>query len=162
MAGRHPATLPVYQPHPPAARGAAVDLANRSREIGYWGLLLLAFGLPFDVERSPLLWSNALTITNLTVLLLAAAVLAIVSTGSLAADALRGSPDAAGYFFRRRAPLVLVAAFLLSSAVSTIVARSSTQGVTWLLGVLTGGLLWLALPLWLEGDTEAKVNRLAA
>jgi hypothetical protein len=152
---------PISQPRAPAARDGEVSaVASRIREIGYRSLLILAFALPFDMRRRPLLWTNYVSITNLTVLLLAAAAWAMVTIAGVALDALRGSQDAAGYFSRQRLPLALLIAFLISSAISTALSPFSTGGLSWFLSVLTGALIWLALPLWLAGDTETKVNRL--
>ena len=112
------------------------------------------------MERRPLLWTYSLTVTNLTIPLLAVAALAMITIASLALEALRGSPHAVEYFTRRRIPLGLLLAYLLSSVASTVLSPGSTQGVTWFLGVLTGTALWLALPLWLADDTRAKVGHL--
>lgn len=133
-------------------------MASRSGELGYRGLLLLAFVLPFDMEQRPLLWTSYLSITNLTVVLIAVAVVALVSVGELALSALRGSSDAARYFSRRRLPLALLAVYFLSSVVSTIFASSSAQSLTWFLSVLAGALLWLAIPIWLAEHTESRVK----
>jgi hypothetical protein len=143
-----------------AAGNRIAGVVSRSSEIGYWGLLLLAFVLPFDVERQPILWTGYLTITNLSVLVFAIAILALVTLLGLSIDALRGSRFAAAYFARRRVPIALVTAFLLSSAVSTLLAQVSAQGLSWILGVTTGALLWLALPVWLADDTDSKVNQI--
>jgi hypothetical protein len=160
MARGQTAPVSILQPDTAAARDGFADAVSPSRDIGYRGLLVLAFVLPFDVERRPILWTGYLSVTNLTVLLLAVAALALVTVLGRAVDALRGSPDAAEYFSRRWIPLALVCAFLLSSAVSTALAHVSAQGLSWFLGVVTGALLWLALPIWLANETGRKVNQL--
>ena len=160
MARGQTAPVSVLQPDTAAARDGIANAVGWSRDIGYRGLVVLAFVLPFDMERRPILWTGYLTVTNLTVLLLAVAGVALVTVLSLAIDALRGSPDAAEYFSRRRVPLALVFAFLVSSAVSTVLAHVSAQGLSWFVGVVTGALLWLALPIWLANDTESKVHQL--
>jgi hypothetical protein len=160
MARGQTAPVSILQPHTAAGDDRIAGAVSRSREIGYRGLLLLAFVLPFDMERVPILWTGYVTVTNLTVVLLAVAALALVTILGLAIDALRGSPFAAGYFARRRISLALVLAFLLSSLVSTVLAHISAQGLSWFLGVVTGALLWLALPVWLANDTESKVHQL--
>jgi hypothetical protein len=125
-------------------------------------LLLLLFALPFDMDGKKLVWTLSLTVTNLTVLILAVAVIALITVGDLAIDALQGSATARKYFRGRRVPLALLAAFVVSCSISTLAAQRSTQGATWFLTVLAGALLWLALPLWLGGDTEEKIRQVCA
>lgn len=157
MARRHALRPSIRYLNLPATGGVSSAVRRRSA-LGYRGLLLLAFLLPFDLEQRPLLWTPNLSITNLTILRLAVTVLAMITVGGLAVDAFRGVRGAAEYFYGRRLPLVLLLAFLLSSAISTILATKSAQGGTWFLGVLAGALLWLALPLWLADDTAARVH----
>ncbi len=128
--------------------------------LGYRALLLLAFLLPFDLERRPLLWTSHLIITNLTVALLIVSALALLSILTTAAEAVGGSAGAVLYFSHRRVPLALGVAFLLSCAISTFMAHASTQSGSWFLAVLIGMLLWLALPLWLLENTETRIFRL--
>jgi hypothetical protein len=132
-----------------------------NRVIGYGSLLVLAFALPFDADGRKLIWTINLTVTNLTVLILAVAVLALISVCILVAEAIHGSADARTYFSRRRVPVVLIVAFLLSAGVSTTLARSTTQGITWFLAIVSGALLWLAIPIWLAHDTRTRVQRVA-
>lgn len=154
------APSPNCRRHTPAVHGGESVLARRSRDIGYGGVLVLAFVLPFDMAQRPLLWTGYLSVTNLTVLLVTVAGLAILPVAGVVVDALRGSREASDYLIRRRVSLVLLVAYLLSALISTILAHSSAQGVTWFLRIVAGALLWLALPLWLADDTKVKVNRL--
>ncbi len=151
---------PISESRNMTARDEETVTMTGVRTIGYRALLLLAFLLPFDLERRPLLWSGYLTITNLTVALLVVSGLALISILKSVAEVFRGSASAARYFSQRRVPLALLLAYLLSSAISTITAHASAQSGSWFLGILTGSLLWLALPLWLSEHTERKIHGL--
>lgn len=150
----------ISEPQSMTARDSLVARLTSAHTIGYRAMVLLAFLLPFDLERRPLLWSSDLTVTNLTVALLVISGLALITVLTTVVEAFRGSAGAGRYFSQRRVPLVLGIAFLLSCGVSTVTAHASTQSGSWFLGVLIGMLLWLALPLWLLENTETRIFRL--
>ena len=69
----------ISEPQNMTARDDLFATMTGVRTIGYRALLLLAFLLPFDLERRPLLWTSYLTVTNLTVELLVVSALGTAS-----------------------------------------------------------------------------------
>jgi hypothetical protein len=160
MVPGHTVPLPAPNPQravpPPECHAANTTLYTA----GYRALLLLVLLLPFDMKRHPLVWTGFLTITNLTVVIVAVASLALLTVITVGAEALAGSPAATRYLSRRRIPLACVVAFLIACAISTHIAHTSAQTGSWFLSIGTGALLWLAIPLWLTEHPESRINRL--
>jgi hypothetical protein len=154
-----PTTSTIPQSNGRVTRDRDVFPAGALSTAGYRALLLLGFLLPFDLERRPLLRTGYLTVTNLTLELLAISTVALISVLALGVQALRGSPPAARYFSQRRLALTLLVLFMGSCLITTSTARLTNGSASWFLGVLTGALLWLALPLWLAENTESRINR---
>ncbi len=146
-------------------RGRRIRSMVYARETGYWALLAVTFILPLDLDRAPLLWTGYLTVTNLTVGLLALAMLAIVtlvSSGNPGAGTAEPAPTSILRYFRERSvPLGLFTAILLSATISIFLAHRSAQGLTWCLDVAIGALLWLVVPVWLAPDPEKRAAWLA-
>ena len=134
MARGHTVITSISEPQNITARDDLSATTDGLRTIGYRALLLLAFLLPFDLERRPLLWTGSLTVTNLTVALLVVSGLGLITVLDTVVEAFRGSSSAARYFSQRRVPLALVIAFLLSCAISTITAHVTAQSASWFLG----------------------------
>jgi hypothetical protein len=136
--------------------------ANRLHQAGYLSLMVLAFALPFELTQHPLLLTSFATFTNLTVLVWAVAALAVVSLAPPAVALVRGAasgrPDPANYLYRRRIGIGLLAALLLSCVLSGTLGRDPGNALRWTVNVLLGGLIWLAMPLWLSDHRDRRVR----
>src|SRR5689334_13125207 len=81
--------------------------------VGYAGLLLLVFSLPFELNARPFFNSEALTLNNLRLVLYLVAVLAVLSLAGPLWAFLKGlalkQADPANFFYRWRWPLGLFA-----------------------------------------------------
>lgn len=135
--------------------------------MGYWLLVLLAFSLPFELTRRPFFSSEALVVNNLKIVQYAVAVLALICLARPFVGFVRdwrvGKPDPANYCYRQRVPLGLFAALLLACVLSSLLAKEGSmvgEGLKWTFQLLLGGLVWLGLDLWLEGQGEAKFKLL--
>ena len=124
---------------------------GRIREAGYGGLLLLTLSLPFDLRYHPLFQHGLFVVTNLGVLVYAVSILALVTLAR---------HDSANYFHRRRVPVLLFVALLLSCTISSLLEGRTDASLLWMLNLLAAGLIWLAVPQWLTNDTDAKVKRI--
>src|SRR5436305_1935149 len=111
---QQPATFTISQSNGRATRDRGVSPPGALSTVGYRALLLLGFLLPLDLERRPLLRTGYLTVTNLTLELLAISTIALISILALAVQALRGSAPAVRYFSQRRLALTLLLLFLIS------------------------------------------------
>jgi hypothetical protein len=139
---------------------------KRIHDAGYYGLVLLALALPFDLRYQPLLKQGLFTITNLGVVLYAVAALALVTVGPpvliFVRHVVTRTPDPTNYAYQRRVPILLYAALFLSCTISGSLGGHQGPTAMWILNLLAGGLVWLAIPLWLADNTEVKVKRIVA
>jgi O-antigen ligase len=131
--------------------------------VGYRSLVLLAFVLPFDLTQHPLLQLGPLAVTNLTILLWAVGALAgstlICALITGARRPVRSTSVPTTSVSRQRFAAGLFMAFLLSSIVTTLVARDAGASSRWLVDVVMGALLWLAVPFWLADEVDVRVSR---
>jgi hypothetical protein len=137
--------------------------ASRLHEAGYWALLALAFALPFEVTQHPLGLTDFATFTNLMIVVWAVAALAAVTLAPSFIAFVRGiagTQEPTNYVYRRRVAVGLFAALLLSCGVSSFFDRDTGDGLRWTLNVLLGGLIWLAVPLWLSQNGDRKVRHI--
>lgn len=138
--------------------------ANRLHEVGYRALIALAFTLPFEVTQHPLLVTSFATFTNLMIVVYAVAALAAVSLAphfiAFARGLASGTQKPTNYFYRRRVAIGLFIALLLSCVASSLLAQTTGEGLRWTLNILLGGLIWLAVPLWLSENGDRRIRRL--
>ncbi len=141
-----------------------VEQVSRLYRAGYWALLLLAFSLPFEVTQRPLIHTRFITVTNLKVVFYVVVALAVASLAApfiaFVRDIEARSYDTSNYFYRKRVALALFLSLLAAYAVSSLLSHHPGVGLKWTLDILLGGLLWLAVPLWLSNQTESKIDRL--
>ena len=148
---------------PEIALGKPVSKLNLS-QIGYWGLLLLALSLPFELTQKPLFSTPFLVVTNLKLVFLLAAFLAVLTLLQTARPLLRKPRDHSNYLYRQRWAILTFGLLLVSSLISSVLAGQSSligQGFKWSFHFLLGGLIWMAIPIWLGGtsqQTERKVR----
>lgn len=137
---------------------------NRLNAAGYWALTALALTAPFEVTQHPLLETGFTTFTTLTALVYVVAALAVATLAphciAFARAAAAGEPEPANYFYRRRLAIVLFVALLASCVVSSLVSTDPGGGLKWTLDILLGGLIWLAVPLWLLESGDRRIGRL--
>jgi hypothetical protein len=136
---------------------------RRLYRAGYWATMLLAFTLPFEATRRPLIQTSAITVTNLKIVLYVVVALAAASLARpLAAfgrDLLTRRSDPASYLNGQRLALAFLATLLVTSAVSALLSHHVEVGLKWTLDLAIGGMVWLAVPLWLSDNVESKVRR---
>lgn len=144
----------------PAVAGQSAAWIDR----GYKALLLLALALPFELTQRPLIHTRYLTVTNLKLILYIVIVLAgltlMPSVQALLESLFIKSLDRSNYLFQRRVPVLIFSALLLATIISSLLSTHRIEGLKWTLDIAVGGLLWLAIPLWLSGDTEQKIDGL--
>jgi hypothetical protein len=144
--------------HPSGLAGDG-DIDQLAR-IGWRGLLLLAFLLPFELTQRPLLSSTPATLTNLKVVLYIVDGLAVAYLVRHASRAPRASLWAA--LAPVRLPLVLLASFLMCSLASSLLSSQRGNSLKWTLDALLGGVLWVVMPLWIADNRMRKLKLLAA
>jgi hypothetical protein len=129
---------------------------------GYRATSLLAFILPFEVTQRPLIRTSAFTVTNLKLVLYVVVALAAASIvrplAAFARDILARRSEPSSYLYQQRLALALLAALLVASAVSSVLSHHIEVGFKWTLDLAMGGMVWLAVPLWLSDDIEGKVR----
>jgi hypothetical protein len=142
--------------------GALDQQVNRLYEAGYWALIALAFTLPFEVTQHPLLITPFATFTNLMIVVYAVAALAVVSLAphfiALVRGFAAGMQEPTNYVYRRRVAVGLFIALLLSCVMSSFLAQATGEGLRWTLNILLGGLIWLAVPLWLSENGDRRIR----
>lgn len=180
----HRSTPGGFTPISPAAsvrdRGTALNRA------GYAGLLLLGAALPFELTQRPLVRTHYLTLTNLKLLEYALVVLALLTLLPVAVAAVQhparrvlrrgastrrtgaaeaGAPASGtevGVAAARLAwwpKVAWLAGLCLVGLLSSLGAADRLAGLKWTFDLAVAGLLWLAMPLWLEGRVE-RIARL--
>jgi hypothetical protein len=132
--------------------GRAAD-QGRLATAGFAMLILLAITLPFDPTRHPLFHLDWISLTDVTIVLTAAALLAAVTMARRTRDILRAS---------RLLPGVLLVVFLFETVVSAVHAGRLGQDEPLLLGMGCGGLMWVCFPLWINGRIEGFVRAFVA
>jgi O-Antigen ligase len=123
---------------------------------------VLAFSLPFEVTQHPFLETGFTTFTNLMIVVYAVVALAAVSlTPHLFAflrSIAKGTRDPANYVYRRRVSVGLFTSLLVSCVVSSFLAHDPGNGLKWTFNVLLGGMIWLAVPLWLSDNAGQRIR----
>lgn len=134
-------------------------------KIGYGCLLLLVLSLPFELTQKPFFSTPFIVVTNLKLVFLIAASLAALTLVQAAklffSQRVAGQFERSNYLYRQRWAILTFGLLGAASLVSSALAgqRSlSGEGFKWTFHFLLGGMLWLAIPLWLEKDTERKVR----
>jgi hypothetical protein len=133
--------------------------------VGYAGLLLLVFSLPFELTQRPFFSSPALVLNNLRLILYFVAILATLSLAQPLGAFLKGlvlrKPDPANFFYRWRLAFGLMAGVLLLALISSLLARDSAMkgdGLKWTVQFLVGGLVWTGMVLWLQDHPGPKIH----
>ena len=149
--------------------------------LGYGGLLLLAAALPFELTQRPLLRTRYLTVTNLKLLeypLVLVALLTLLPVaraaiaramrrepgGQAAVQRAAGSDSGVGIGASAAGPrswpkIAWLAGLCLVGLLSSLGAADRLAGLKWTFDLAVAGLLWLAIPLWLEGQA-GRIERL--
>lgn len=180
----HRSTAGGFTPIGPAA--SASDRGTTLNRAGYAGLLLLGAALPFELTQRPLLRTHYLTLTNLKLLEYALVVLALLTllpvAGAWAHHAACGVLRPGASTRRTGAPedgaptsgtevgaaaarlawwpkVAWLAGLCLVGLLSSLGAADRLAGLKWTFDLAVAGLLWLAMPLWLEGRAE-RIARL--
>jgi hypothetical protein len=148
----------------PQPDDALDEQVNRLHEVGYWALIALAFTLPFEVTQHHLLITPFATFTNLMIVVYAVAALAVVSLAppfiAFVQGFAAGTQEPTNYVYRRRVAIGLFIALLLSCFMSSLLAQETGDGLRSTLNILLGGLIWLAVPLWLSENGDQRIRRL--
>lgn len=136
---------------------------GRTFAIGYGSLILLLLALPFDMRYHPLLHDGLISVTNVSILAYVVTVLALAALRptftAFVRNAAAGIYDPTNLMDRQRVPVLFFVAFLLSSTISGLLAGKFDATLQWTLELLVGGLLWLAVPLWLAPEPDARARR---
>lgn len=137
---------------------------NRLHQAGYWSLIVLALALPFEATQHPLLRSSLVVVTNLKVVVYVVVTIALVTLAPQALQFIRevaaGVPSTTNYLYRRRVAVGLFAALVLICVLSSLLATQKREGLKWTLDVVFGGLIWLAVPLWVSDDPDRRIERI--
>ena len=144
----------------PWLSGRPAQQLSRLYRAGYWALLVLAFSLPFELTQRPLLHTSLITVTNLKIVFYVVVALAAASLTppflAFVQDTMARTYDPSNYFYRKRVTLALFAALLGAYAVSSVLSHHHSLGLKWTLDILLGGLVWLAMPLWLSDQPASR------
>ncbi|HEX2909157.1 MAG TPA: O-antigen ligase family protein [Chloroflexia bacterium] len=154
--------------NPEIEKISGVSGFNFLEKPGYWCLVLLVFSLPFELTQKPLFSSDFLVVSNLKLIFLLVVALAALTLlkpiSALATSFKRGQLDRTNYLYRQRVPLGLFLGLLLACTLSSLLAGTAAlegEGLKWSFHLVLGGLLWLAIPLWLAENTESKIKWLS-
>ena len=148
----------------PRAAGVRVDQTSVLHRAGYWAVIVLALSLPFEATQRPVIHTTHLTVTNLKIVLYLVVALAGASLArpflDLGRAILARTHDPNNYLYRQRAVLTVFASLLMASVVSSLLSHHVEQGLKWTVDLAMGGLLWLAMPMWLAEGTDQKIRRI--
>jgi hypothetical protein len=130
--------------------------------LGYWSLVLLVLSLPFELTQKPLFQTEFIVVSNLKLIFLVVDGLAALTLliplvelfKSFRVPTLRPS----NYLYRQRLPLGLFLALLSVCLLSSLLSGVIGEGLKWTVHLMLGGLIWLAMPLWLAEETERRVR----
>ncbi|MBV9282790.1 MAG: O-antigen ligase family protein [Chloroflexi bacterium] len=116
------------------------------------------------MTQYPLLVTGITTFTNLMIVVYIVVALAVVSLAPHFVSFLRGiaagKQEPTNYVYRRRLTIGPFTALVAVCAVSSCLSQDTGNGLRWTMNLLLGGLIWLAVPLWLAEDADRKIRRL--
>jgi hypothetical protein len=131
--------------------------------LGRAGVLLLVAMLPFEVTQRPLLHFHATTVSNLELVFYVVAVVAAATVVLAVADSRSAGFELQSTGLRLRpAPLIILAALIAVSLISSLLGAHRAVGIKWSLHIVAAGAIWVAVPLWLEGETRSRPRFLRA
>jgi O-Antigen ligase len=134
---------------------------TKTRSAGYWALLILCLALPFEFTQKPIYQSSYFTLTNLKIIYY---LVVVVAALTLALDVMGASRTGsfASLLAGRRIALACYAGLVVGSLISTALAIHRADGLKWTIDLIPGGILWLAIPSWLEDDRERRMGWIGA
>jgi len=145
------------------------SLQARFEQVGFWLLWLLVLTLPFELTQMSFFESSFLVLSNLKLVYYLVVITALVTLTQPVFQFVRfllskRSPQETNYLYRQRWAIMVFGLFLVSCLIATVQARELSmvgEGIKWTAFVLTGGLLWLAIPFWLTKNATRKIQLLS-
>ncbi len=146
-----------------------ISPTQRSKEAGFWLLWGMVLALPFELTRLPFFESEFQVLSNLKIIYYLVVFAALLTLArpffQFACAFLPGRLyEKTNYFYRQRWRVLVFILFLGSCLISSLQSRDLSllgEGLKWTAFATTGGLLWLAIPIWLAENSIRKIKLLS-